>query len=119
MALVGTCPSDTDSKLKMLAKLERCREWPSIPFVIDKGEGSADYGYASHQWVIDLYRIFAGANSPASERERGCIVGLLLGYSPDAINRGIEMYDLIVSRTDQRPTNIAVCPTGGKGVTLA
>jgi len=64
MSLIGTCPSDPNSRLEMLAILEECRTLPSIPFVIDKGEGAAEFGYASHQWVIDLFGLFAKAYSP-------------------------------------------------------
>jgi hypothetical protein len=41
-------------------------------------------GYASHEWIVDLL-LWARKNAPRQQLDR--IQGLLLGYSPDAIEK--------------------------------
>ena len=54
-----------------------------IPFVVDRGDGIADCGFASTQWVVDLYAWLLKSGAPGEQVHR--IRGLLLGYSPKAI----------------------------------
>jgi len=119
MALIGNCASDPETMLSTLKAIEECSESGAIPFVINKGHGSADYGYAASQWVIDVFSLFSRAESPVPERERGCILGLLLGYSSEAIGRYARMYDLVVSGTDERPTDSPVLTAGRERIPLA
>ena len=55
----------------------------AVPFAVREGVS----GYASHAWVVDLLRW--ADTAPAIQRDR--IVGLLLGYCPDAIRRFEEL----------------------------
>lgn len=56
----------------------------AIPFVIPRGDfPAAARGFASHEWVIELLKWTYG-NAP--ERWKHCILGLLLGYSAEAIS---------------------------------
>lgn len=57
----------------------------AVAFVIDRGDGMADYGYAASGWAADLYRWAWTPGVPTIQRER--VHGLLFGYSPDAIER--------------------------------
>jgi hypothetical protein len=62
----------------------------SIPFVIDRGDGNADCGYSANKWAIDLYRY---AIREVPEQHRHKIIGLLLGYSAQAIQEHDELSD--------------------------
>jgi hypothetical protein len=55
-----------------------------IPFVVVRKDGFADCGFASAQWVVDLYEwLVQSENVPKIHEHR--IRGLLLGYSAGAI----------------------------------
>ena len=58
----------------------------AIPFVGDL-KGGAESGYAARAWVVDL--LTWAWTVPAVQRHR--ILGLLLGYSPDAIGQFEEV----------------------------
>lgn len=62
----------------------------AIPFVIDRGDDVADCGFAAKKWAIDLYRY---AIREAPDRQRHRIIGLLLGYSAQAIHDFDELDD--------------------------
>lgn len=71
--------------LRVATSLEAIVE-DCIPFVIDHGDGSASCGFAGAPWVIDLYRwVRLSTDVPQCHRDQ--IVGLLLGYSTEAIAR--------------------------------
>lgn len=53
------------------------------PFVIDRGDGAADYGFASHKWAVDLLEWITGGNVP--DYLMHTMLGLLLGYDPKDI----------------------------------
>lgn len=55
-----------------------------IPFVIESGHGFADCGYAAAPWVIDILRWIYLSEDAKPHVHR--IIGLLLGYSPAAMN---------------------------------
>jgi hypothetical protein len=55
----------------------------AVPFVCRDWLGRCHCGYASAPWVIDLYRWSQSGQVPECHRHR--IVGLLLGYSSEAI----------------------------------
>lgn len=119
MALIGNCLADEKTLLRVMRLLMSCQETPAIPFVIDKGEGRADYGYAAHKWVVDLFEKLGHAHSPIPDKDRNCIIGLLLGHSPEAISKYAEMYDSVVCGADHRPTDASMLATRGKRIPLA
>jgi hypothetical protein len=58
----------------------------AVPFTMNMGDGTAEYGYAAAPWVLDLYKWTCdSADMPQANKHR--IIGLLLGYSVDAIGR--------------------------------
>ena len=55
-----------------------------IPFVWERPDHDCtDVGYVSHSWVLDLHKWLHEADVPTRQYHR--IMGLLLGYSPEAI----------------------------------
>jgi hypothetical protein len=86
LALVGECAADNFSMLEAMTRIESLCQPPTIPFVIDRGDGVADCGVTGAAWALDLYRWIITAKPsalPALQRDR--ISGMLLGYSSDAI----------------------------------
>lgn len=105
LALLGHCVADSLEMLNTATEIERYAVPGSIPFVIERGNGVADYGYAAARWAIELYQWAVCAPEdtvPLVQRHR--ILGLLLGYSLDAIRRYEEEYP---SRFFQSPTVLA------------
>jgi hypothetical protein len=85
MALVGTVVNDPDIMLQadtQLSVLSLALD-KSIPFVFDRHDGLADCGFAAATWVIDLYCWLHSGVVP--DKHRHHIIGLMLGYSADAI----------------------------------
>jgi hypothetical protein len=89
-ALAGHCPADKLPMLRAMTELGAANFPGSIPFVIDRGDGIADCGYSANRWAIDLYR-YAAREAPEQQRHR--IIGLLLGYSAQAIQEHDELTD--------------------------
>lgn len=87
MAHVGCCPAADEVELQRLAVTlsNIAGDGGPIPFVVTRGDGIADYGFAACSWVIDLFRWATKDAVPPLQRDR--IVGLLLGYSSEAIAR--------------------------------
>lgn len=55
-----------------------------IPFLVkDPDTNLINLGYASHEWVIDVYEWLLGGTVPPQMVSR--VMGLLLGYSGDAV----------------------------------
>jgi hypothetical protein len=110
LALIGHCPADPLTMLQMATKIEGSAEPRSIPFVFDRGDGTADYGYAAAWWVLDLYEWIVRASSdtvPSTQRHR--ILGLLLGYGVESIRQheehfsGRRFHRLSESRASDEP----------------
>lgn len=82
MTLFNSFPNEAFLMARMLTRLEVCSiGFPNaIAFVIDE-EHFASCGFASHKWVIDLF-VYA---SKLEEPHRSRILGLLFGYSNEAI----------------------------------
>ncbi len=73
--------------LRVATKVEALSDPKVIPFVLDRGDGFADYGFAGARWVLDLYQwtILAGPSTlPPAQRDR--ILGLLFGYDLSSIS---------------------------------
>jgi hypothetical protein len=86
LALIGQCESDDWTRLQHLTRLEAIAEPGAIPFVIDRGSGWADFGFAASGWVLDLYSwAVQGPQDAVPDLQRHRILGLLLGYSTEAI----------------------------------
>lgn len=86
MALVQTFTAEPLTCMRVATRLEAVgveTGLPVIPFVVENGDGSADCGYAAAGWVVDLLRWASDDAVPKVQRMR--IVGLLLGYSAEAI----------------------------------
>lgn len=83
MALLGSIPAESDLMLKVSTRIETLAEGTVVPFVVNRGDGFSDVGYAAAPWVTDIFRwAFRHAADPQLSR----IVGLLLGYSAQAIS---------------------------------
>ena len=91
IALIGHCVANGLEMLKTATTLEAQTERGSIPFVVDRGNGVADYGYAASQWALELYQwVVCAAEDTVPSLRRHRILGLLLGYSVDAIGQHEE-----------------------------
>lgn len=88
LAVVGRCEADAAQMLSTATELERHAQAGAVPFVFDRGDGVADYGYAAAAWVLDLYRWLHSDGVPATYRHH--VTGLLLGYSAAAIREHDE-----------------------------
>lgn len=88
LALVGQCEADAGIRSRVLAHLSTHCDAGAVPFVCEREDGTAEYGYAAAQWAIDLYRWTVNEKAdntlPLNQRHR--IIGLLLGYSAAAIS---------------------------------
>jgi hypothetical protein len=86
MALIQTFAADPMVCLRVATRLEAIgveTGLPIVPFVVENGDGTADCGYAAAGWVVDLLRWASSNDVPKVQRMR--VVGLLLGYSAEAI----------------------------------
>ena len=54
-----------------------------IPFVHKNLDGFVDYGFAREPWVLEIYKWIC--NSKVPKKYRNIIVGLLCGYSTEAL----------------------------------
>jgi hypothetical protein len=89
LAIVGHCPADDREMLETASRLETIGDAGAIPFVAPRSDGVADYGYAASKWAIELLQWAESDAVPVVHRHR--ILGLLLGYSVDAIRMHEEM----------------------------
>src|SRR5471030_567227 len=74
LALVGHCVSQPGALREARGSLDTFGCAGALPFVHDRGDGFADYGYAAAPWVVDLYawavRAEADDTMPVSQRHR-------------------------------------------------
>ncbi len=89
LAVVGNAEADSDEMLRISTRLESLAGLGVVAFVIDRGDGTADFGYACSGWVLDLYRWSVSEPAIPSDH-RSQIIGLMLGYSAEAIRRFTE-----------------------------
>ena len=84
MTLFSPFDSDSDLMLRVATRLETLSaNTSSVSFVIDRGNGFADCGFAAHIWVVETFRWIGEQANNSPYRSR--ILGLLLGYSATAI----------------------------------
>lgn len=108
LAIAGWCEADELAMLRAATLVESHVESPALPFVVNHGDGRATYGYAAAAWALDLYQWAHAEQVPQEQRER--IVGLLLGYSPEAVARFEDQgtgrrFTSLASRSDKRPVS--------------
>lgn len=84
VAIAGNCQAEPTVMMRAMTRLRVSAGTTAIPFVIDEGDGIATCGYASHPWAVDLLR-WALTSAPPEQIHR--ILGLLLGYGCDSIER--------------------------------
>ena len=110
MALLGHVPPNPTTmsrayyRLVYLGGSQGAGALLPIPFVIEREDKTcADAGFAARQWVVETF-VWIKKNAPPPHLNR--LLGLLLGYSPDAIavhdeaQMGIELIKL----DEQAPT---------------
>jgi len=88
LAIVGERLADEFGMIRAMTLLGPYSSDAAIPFVVDHGDGTASWGYSSTAWAIELYRWVR--TEEADESRRHQILGLLLGYSPEAIARHLD-----------------------------
>ena len=84
VAIAGNCQAEPEMMMQAMSRLKLAGGNTAIPFVIDEGDGIATCGYASHPWAVNLLR-WALTSAPGEQVHR--IIGLLLGYGADSIER--------------------------------
>jgi len=85
LAIVGTCLESEADAVPALLALAGAYSPGAVLWVVAREDGMCDYGYAASGWAADLYRWAWSPNVPTVQRER--IIGLLLGYAPEAVER--------------------------------
>lgn len=88
LAIIASFSAEASVMWHVASRLDSLKVDGAIPFVIDDDAGLATCGYATAPWAIDLLRWALADVSAEDHRHR--IVGLLLGYSPEAIRRHEE-----------------------------
>jgi hypothetical protein len=84
LAEVGQCSANKTAMLRAITKLGMVTSGTAIPFILKRDGGIADYAYASHRWIIDLYKWAIKQTGSITKNQRSQIIGLLLGFRPDA-----------------------------------
>ncbi len=83
LALLDAIGLDEAEMYKQFVQLGQITQWDAIPFVLPRKDmNCAMTGFAAAQWVIDLLA-WSYANAPLQHHHQ--IIGLLLGYSVNAI----------------------------------
>ena len=92
VAIAGHFPTASANTLRIATLMETATREDAIPFVIDHGDGSGSFGFASNRWALDFYE-WAVTDRSIPEQQRHRVIGMLLGYSPVAISRYEERSD--------------------------
>ena len=82
LTLLSPFPSDPLIIRRVVTRLETVANGVAIPFAIDRGDGTADCGFAANRWVVETFQWVLG-DVPQPHFNR--VLGLLLGYSASAI----------------------------------
>ena len=107
LALVGTCEAEPVTMLAVTTQLENAAAPSAIPFMLDRGDGLADFGYAASAWALDLFQWVSRPDSLVPARQKHRIRGLLLGYGVEAI-RSFE--ERALGRLFQQPVRQEAAP---------
>ena len=112
LALLGHVENDPLLMLEVATRIETLAEKNVTPFVLDRGDGMADVGYAAAPWVADTFR---WASREAASPHANRVIGILLGYSADAIadfesQQSIRWFNGPLSRLNQGPVHRLVTP---------
>jgi hypothetical protein len=83
IAEVGSVRAEPDSMLRAATILEQLAPHGATAFVVPTIDGLAVCGFAAHEWSLDLYQWALSEGVPQKQRAR--IVGLLHGYSGEAV----------------------------------
>lgn len=67
---VGDCPAQPMVMLRVATQVERQTCPGAVPFVIDRGDETASFGYAAAAWAVDLFEWVrrVGYGAPAIAR---------------------------------------------------
>ncbi len=86
IAIAGHFPSASADALRIATLIEGAAREDAVPFVIDHGDGSGSFGFASNRWALDFYEwVVTDRSIPEQQRHR--IIGMLstaIGFSPAA-----------------------------------
>ena len=85
LALIGNCAADPETMLRVATQLENAGAAGATPFVMDRGDGVAEFGYSASSWVLELFQWVTHADSEVPRKQMHRIRGLLLGYDVEAI----------------------------------
>jgi len=85
LAIVGACREADAEQVPTVLALGGAYSPGAVLWVVARGDGFCDYGYAASRWAVDLYQWAWGPEVPVVQRER--IFGLLMGYTPEAVER--------------------------------
>ena|GEM_PF-6097701 len=88
LAIVGEGITDRLGMVRAMTVLGQYSDDRAIRFVVDHKDGTASWGYAAAAWVVDLYRWVRLEEKDESRRHQ--VLGLLLGYGPEAIARHLD-----------------------------
>jgi hypothetical protein len=88
LAVIGGCDDTCEAIQEAETALSVTAQGKVISYVVPSGGQGMLYGYASHAWVVDLFR-WALADCPEHHAHR--VIGLLLGYNPDSIREFEEL----------------------------
>lgn len=87
ISLVGHLQAQPLLMMRAASRLETLCAPGAIPFVVDRGDGYADAGFASKRWALELYQwVVTEHENAVPDKQRHRVLGLLLGYSPEAID---------------------------------
>ena len=88
LADVGGCDTRSVAVDDVWSALNRLAVNGAIPYVVARSNGYwVDFGYAAGQWAIDLLRWLLETQARIPRLEYEAIMGLLFGYSSEAIQR--------------------------------
>ena len=96
MALVGDVVKEDRQKALMIMKMVTNTGGIAtmIPFLVKRDDDWYACGFTKHEWAIDLLRWLESEDIPTDQRNR--ILGMLLGYSPEAIAHFDKSTSMIV-----------------------
>ena len=93
--------------LRVATRLETVCHGKAVPFVIDRGDGNAECGFAANKWVVETFR---WNTEEVQEPYRSRVLGLLLGYSASAVQEFEQKQSIRwFTQSPERATNKQPC----------